>query len=228
MKDINDILFICQARLASQRVPQKMIKSFCGTNLLQILVDKVKSSKVIPVKNFYLSLYDDELIKLAQQNNVNFFRRSKESALEENETKVIWEWHDKLPFKYVIMISACNPLLKIQTIDDFTKSFLSSEKQGSFGVIAKKQYFWDQNKKMISDWPCHQKVMNTKTMNTTYEAAHCLYASRMDIIKEGHWMDTKTPPEPDLFVMNELEAFDIDYQWQFDTAEAIYKNNNLI
>ena len=44
------------------------------------------------------------------------------------------------------------------------------------------------------------------------------------IIKDGYWMDTKTPPEPDLFVMNELEAFDIDYQWQFDTAEVLYKN----
>lgn len=224
MKDVKDILFICQARLASQRVPQKMTKPFCGTNLLQILIDKVKSSKVIPIENFYLSLYDSELIDLALRNNVNFFKRSEKSALEENETKIIWEWHNKLPFKYVIMLSACNPLLKIETIDSFTKSFLSSEKQGSFGVIAKKQYFWDQNKKMISDWPSHQKVMNTKTMNVTYEAAHCLYASRMDIIKDGYWMDTKTPPEPDLFVMNELEAFDIDYQWQFDTAEVLYKN----
>lgn len=224
MKDVKDILFICQARLASQRVPQKMIKPFCGTNLLQILIDKVKSSKVIPIENFYLSLYDSELIDLALRNNVNCFKRSEKSALEENETKVIWEWHNKLPFKYVIMLSACNPLLKVETIDSFTKSFLSSKKQGSFGVIAKKQYFWDQNKKMISDWPSHQKVMNTKTMNVTYEAAHCLYASRMDIIKDGYWMDTKTPPEPDLFVMNELEAFDIDYQWQFDTAEVLYKN----
>ena len=73
--------------------------------------------------------------------------------------------------------------------------------------------------------------MNTKFAEPTYEAAHCLYASEMSGIENGVWMDDKSPPQPELFVMNELEAFDIDYQWQFDTAEAIYRNkenNNLI
>jgi CMP-N-acetylneuraminic acid synthetase len=46
----------------------------------------------------------------------------------------------------------------------------------------------------------------------------------MDIIGDGHWMDTKSPPEPCLFEMDELEAFDIDYEWQFKIAELLYKN----
>ena len=57
-----------------------------------------------------------------------------------------------------------------------------------------------------------------------YEAAHCLYASRLDIIKDGFWMDTNLPPQPELFLMDELEAFDIDYEWQFQVGEVLYKN----
>ena len=64
--------------------------------------------------------------------------------------------------------------------------------------------------------------MNTKFVEPVYEAAHCLYASRMDIIGDGHWMDTKSPPEPELFEMEELEAFDIDYEWQFKIGEKLY------
>ena len=64
--------------------------------------------------------------------------------------------------------------------------------------------------------------MNTKLVEPIYEAAHCLYASRMDIIGDGFWMDTKSPPEPELFTMDELEAFDIDYEWQFDVAQTLY------
>ena len=64
--------------------------------------------------------------------------------------------------------------------------------------------------------------MNTKFVEPIYEAAHCLYASRMDIIGRGHWMDTKSPPEPELFTMEELEAFDIDYEWQFKLGEELY------
>ena len=58
-----------------------------------------------------------------------------------------------------------------------------------------------------------------------YEAAHCLYASRMDIIGNGYWMDVNSPPTPELFVMNELEAFDIDFQWQFDVAQKLLEVN---
>jgi CMP-N-acetylneuraminic acid synthetase len=34
-------------------------------------------------------------------------------------------------------------------------------------------------------------------------------------------MDTNSPPQPKLVVMEELEAFDIDYQWQFEIAEKL-------
>ena len=68
--------------------------------------------------------------------------------------------------------------------------------------------------------------MNTKTMNITYEAAHCLYASRLDIVKDGYWMDTKIPPQPELFVVEEKEALDVDYEWQFNLCESLYKEQN--
>ena len=67
--------------------------------------------------------------------------------------------------------------------------------------------------------------MNTKYVDPVYEAAHCLYASKMDWIGKGLWMDNKSPAEPELFIMDELEAFDIDYDWQFNIAELIYNNS---
>lgn len=227
MKDIKDVLFLCQARLQSQRVPRKMIKPFADTTLVDILIEKVKQSNVIPTENFYLSVNDQELIDIADRHKVNYYQRSLGSALAENSIQQIYEWHDKLPFKYVILISACNPLLTLETIEKFVKAYLESGKGGMFGVIGKKQYFWNEKGEMISPWPVAQKIMNTKTMNTTYEAAHCLYASPIDIIKDGFWMDNKLPPEPELFVIeNELEIFDIDYPWQFETAEILYKHFN--
>ena len=158
-----------------------------------------------------------------QKQNINYYKRSKGSSLAENSVQVLFEWHDKLPFKYVCLVSACNPLLTIKTIDKFVDRYISSDKDGMFGVIEKKEYFWDEKGKMLSNWPKEQKMMNTKTMAATYQAAHCLYSSRMDIIKDGFWMDDNLPPRPELFVIdNELEAFDIDYEWQFRVAENLY------
>ena len=47
------------------------------------------------------------------------------------------------------------------------------------------------------------------------------FQCKIDRIKKNH--DTKSPMEPELFVMDELEAFDIDYDWQFDIGEVLYE-----
>jgi CMP-N-acetylneuraminic acid synthetase len=224
MKNINDICIIVQARLGSQRVPGKMTRSFAGSTLVDILFKKLKQSTVIPQNQIYFSAYEPELKEIATKHSINIFNRSKQSAFSEgNPLSEIYEWHDKLPFKYTILISACNPLLKIETIDNFIKSFIESNKEGGFAVFEKKTYYWDKENNPITNWG-DSRIMNTKFVEPIYEAAHCLYASRLDIIKDGFWMDTNLPPKPELFIMDELEAFDIDYEWQFKIGEQLYEN----
>ena len=175
-KNINDVCLIIQARLGSQRVPNKMLRPFAGTTLVDILFEKLKKSNIIPKKNIYLSSYEQELKDVANKHNINIFNRSESSSLEEYDPLKLWEWHNQLPYKYVILISACNPLLKIETIDKFIESFINSDKEGAFGVFEKKTYYWDKNKKPITDWG-GKTTMNTKYVDPVYEAAHCLYAS---------------------------------------------------
>jgi len=224
MKKPEDICLLIQARLGSERVPRKMIRPFYRSNLVDILFDKLKYLNSIPQSNIYFSAYEDELKEIANNHGVNIFHRSEASAKSEGQPlSEIFEWHDKLPFKYVILISACNPLLKIETIDSFIESFIKSEKEGAFAVFPKQTYYWDKGGNSLTDWK-GSATMNTKFVDPVYEAAHCLYASRMDIIGDGYWMDTKSPPTPHLFKMQELEAFDIDHEWQFKIAELLYKS----
>ena len=218
MKDIKDICIVVQARLGSQRIPGKMLRPFAKTTLTEILFHKLKESKVIPKENIYFSAHEQELKDVARKHKINTFYRSKESAFSEGEPlSEIYEWHDKLPYKYVVLISACNPLLKIETID----KFIEEKEEGGFAVFEKKTYYWNKQGSSITDWK-GATIMNTKFVEPIYEAAHCLYASRLDIIKDGCWMDTNYPPKPKLFVMDEFEAFDIDYEWQFKIGEQLY------
>lgn len=221
-KSIEDICVVVQARMGSQRVPGKMLKSFADTTLMDILFDKLSKSTIIPRSNIYFSAYEDELKDVGKRYGVNIFNRSEASAFAETDMQLIYEWHDKLPFKYVVLVSACNPLLTVETIDAFIQSFIESDKQGGFAVFEKKTYYWNKHGQAITDWQ-GASIMNTKLVESIYEAAHCLYASRLDIIKDGYWMDTNSPPQPSLFVMKELEAFDIDYEWQFQLGEYLYK-----
>tara|TARA_R110002012_G_scaffold13498_5_gene57682 strand:- start:13461 stop:14144 length:684 start_codon:yes stop_codon:yes gene_type:complete len=227
MKRVDEVAVLVQARLGSQRIPQKMIKPFAQTTLTDIAVEKVLQCKAFPAKNFYLSAYEPELKTIAVSHDVNVFHRSEASANSEGTPMTeMYEWWDKLPFKYCVLINACAPFLKPETIDDFFKAYLETESDGMFGVIHKKNYFWNSDGSIIT--PLKEAVMNTKTADVVYEAAHCLYAGRMDKIGESIWMgDFNTPGEIELFPMEEREVLDIDYQWQFDMCEALWRNNEI-
>ena len=179
MKNINDICIIIQARLSSQRVKKKMIRPFYDTTLFEISIKKVLSTN-IPKKNIYLSIYEKELIDIANKYGVNIFKRSDASALWDNKKDgglgVMYEWWNKLPYKYYILINPCLPFLKVETINNFFKTFLEIENNALFGVIEKKNYFWDENENLITEWPEGESCMNTKLVGKTFEAAHCLYA----------------------------------------------------
>jgi CMP-N-acetylneuraminic acid synthetase len=225
MKDPNEIAFIVQARLNSKRVPQKMIRPFAGDTLFGIVLDKLLECKNIPNGNIIASVYEDELIEIVDNKPISYYIRSKTSAEEENDLQVIYEWHNQLPseYKYVVLISGCTPLLKIETIDRFVDKFVNQEEENLFAVIEKKQYFWDKQGKMINDWPEGETIMNTKVIEPTYEAAHCLYASRLDTIKDNKFMVDYSKENLTLYTIPELESFDIDYEWQFKTAELLYE-----
>lgn len=225
MKDVNQIAFVVQARLNSQRVPRKMIKPFAGTNLYSLILDKLLQSTIIPKENIIASVNEDELREVAQERGVTIFERSYESANNDNDIRKIYEWHDKLPHKYVVIISGCNPLLTIETIDKFVKQFVEQDEENLFAVFEKKTYYWNKEGALITPWPANQTLMNTKAVEPVYEAAHVLYASPMDLIKDERFMgDFEAPGGIKLFQMDELEAFDIDEQWQFTTAELLYQN----
>ena len=224
MKNINDICLIVQARLGSQRCPNKMIRPFAGSTLTDVAIDKVLDSKVLPKENFYLAVHEPELISIGKNRGVNVFERSEKSANSEGTPMTeIFEWWDKLPYKYVLMFNACCSLLSTETIDNFIRHYLQTDSDGLFGVIEKKNYFWNTKGELITPWPDGEAILNTKMVGTTLEAAHCLYAGSMPALGENVWMGDYTPNSPELFVVPEEETFDVDYEWQFGVAETLYK-----
>ena len=231
MKDIKDIVFILQARTQSTRVPNKMLKPFAGSNLFEIAVEKILSSKLIPKENILLSIMDDELIEIAKKHDINYFIRSEESTQEPVTLPKVFEWHDKIPFKYYVNVNGCNPLLKIETLESFVQQFMESSSRGQFGVFEKKTFLFSNEGHMLNKFYGEDKylaTLETKFVETCYEAAHSLYAGTVeDISKEIYMGSFKEPNDPEFFVMDEIECFDIDWPWQFELAEIMYKKDNL-
>ena len=147
-----NICLIVQARLSSQRVPHKMIEPLGEKSLFEIMCEKLSRPKTISPKDIFVSVYEDELIQIAQKYYLNIHKRSKESAYFDGDgsVSVMYDWWDKLPFKYVVLVSACLPFLQLETIENFYKEYLNVDKNGMLAVMRKKTYYWDENKELIT------------------------------------------------------------------------------
>ena len=186
MKKQSDVAVIVQARLSSQRCPQKMIRPFHDTTLMDLCLQKLVDSS-IPNENIWVSVYEQELVELCEKYPINIFHRSEASAMSEGTPMTeIYEWWDKLPHKYVVLVNACTPFTTCDTIESFYYDYCNTDSNGMFAVIEKKNYYWDKNDSFLT--PMKEAVMNTKTADPVKEAAHCLYASSLKSIGEGVWM----------------------------------------
>tara|TARA_Y100000296_G_scaffold36897_1_gene42725 strand:+ start:18288 stop:18980 length:693 start_codon:yes stop_codon:yes gene_type:complete len=226
VKNIENIAIIVQARLNSERVPRKMLRDFAGTSLLDITLQKLVDSDLIANENVWLSVHEPELIEIGEKYGINIFVRSEGSANSEGERLTeIYEWWDKIPHEYCILVNACAPFLELGTIEKFLQFYANIEDfdLGAFAVIAKRNYFWRPDGTPLLQLSDSCEVMNTKMVPVTYEAAHCLYASKLSKIGEGNWMgDFNKVGDIKYFPVEEGETFDIDYEWQFERAVKIY------
>jgi len=231
MKDRGEVAVVIQARLSSERCPSKMNRPFAGSTLTDIAIEKILKSSSIPRENFYLTVHEPELIAIGEKHGINVFKRSAKSALwdggEGTHIRDMYEWWNKIPFKYVVLINACVPFLKTETIDGFFDHYLESDSDGLFAVMEKKNYFWNSDGQFITKWPEGEPTLNTKAVGVTWEAAHCLYASRLSDIDRGIWMgDFQKKGEIELYPVPEFECFDVDYEWEFKAYEAMYRALN--
>lgn len=239
MKKIEDICIVVQARLGSQRTPNKMLKPFAGTTLFDIALKKAEQC-IVPNKNIFASVHEEELKRVASKYDVQIFNRSEKSANSEGTPITeIFEWWDKLPGKYVLFINACCPMLTVNSIDEFIYEYATCTTNGAFGVVEKKNYFWTngiqatiRHDNMYTSWidvegmmSPSEGVMNTKTAPIVLEAAHVLYAGLLEDIGRGVWMgDLATGKGITFISIPEIECLDIDYPWQFDAWEKVYEN----
>lgn len=231
MKNVEDVAVIVQARLSSQRCPKKMIRPFAEKTLTDIACEKILKSKIIPKDNFYLSVYEPELIEIGKKHGVNIYHRSEHSAKWDGGPGAhltgMYEWWDKIPFKYAVLVSACTPLLEVETIDGFFQHYLQTDSDGLFAVMDKMNYFWDASGNLLT--PLRNAAMNTKNVQVTKEAAHCLYAGRLSPIGDGIWMgDFSKKGQIELYSIPEEECYDVDHEWQFPLVEAAYRQKNNI
>jgi CMP-N-acetylneuraminic acid synthetase len=200
------------------------------SSLIEISIDKIKNS-IFPNENFYLSVNDEELIDIANKHNVNVFLRDKQSTRNDDVIPFtlpeVFDWWDKLDYKYYILMNACNPLVKIDTINQFINEFINSKDNGLFSVIEHKRFFYKKDGSTFQEFYGSDEAkvtFNTKYIEPIYSGGPLRAGTMEDIgnhIYMGNFQQQNNPP---FFIYPSDEYADIDYGWEFQSVESLYLN----
>ena len=214
-----------QARLNSQRLPNKMIRAFAGSSLWEIACKKLHELP-LPKEQKWVGAHEKELIDIALQYDIIVYKRGWDSANEDTDVAKIWEICGVAPFSHYVLFNACLPLLRVSTILDFYYEF-QVHSRGLFAVKPLKDYVWSHDGELIH--PPGTKMLNTKEFDVYPErqlflAAHALYGGTCQNIINGIQLGSFTQGDPALFpVSSKIELFDVDDEEDFKIAEAVYE-----
>lgn len=222
--DKSNTFIFTQARLASQRLPRKMLLPFGSpaNSLWNIACSKLDQID-LPTRQKWVSVYESSLEDVAENYDVSVYWRSYQSAHSDNVVAEIWEICSAVDFDYYVMFNPCLPMLSVETIQDFLDYFMAIPEESLFGVVPVRDYFWDVSSGELV-FPRGASMLNTKEAPPLYKAAHALYAGRVSDIRKNVQLGDFTKGNPALYEMkNKIELLDVDDAEDFKIAEAVWK-----
>jgi len=118
------IACIIQARSNSKRLPNKILKKISGKTVLEILISRLKKSKKIDkiIIATTKKKNDDIIIKIAQKNQVDYYRGN-----ESNVLKRYYDCANKFNLDNILRITSDCPLSDKKLIDKMIGIYLTSK-----------------------------------------------------------------------------------------------------
>jgi len=207
------------ARTSSTRCNQKMLRPFSDRSLSDIAIERLSQIG----ENIFFAGYEPEFKDICQLHSVPFVQRNEKSALSNGPTTEVFNFIPEQPYEYFLLVSACFPFLKSETISKFLDICIKDDRP-KFAVLRKKNYFTD-----IDGNPYNfkkSKMLDTKHVSPVNEFAHIFYFFQKSyFIKNGSFWDWNDVQY--IEIEDNIESFDIDTEEQFQMAEAMWKGFSL-
>jgi CMP-N-acetylneuraminic acid synthetase len=211
-------------RKGSERVPKKNIKPFAGFK--NGLID-IKLKQLIEAKNIdaiYLSTNDDEILDFAASlNNPKIILHKRIEELSSSQTstdQLVAHALDLIKDGEILWTHVTSPFLTAQAYDQIIEKYLAEKNKGFDSLMTTNLihgFLWNQNGPINYDRE-KEKWPRTQTLEPIHEINSAVFLANADIYKQ---YDDRIGKKPYLYSLDKVQGFDIDWQDDFNIAQAM-------
>ena len=207
---------VVAVRKGSQRVPNKNIKPFGDTTLLDLKLQTLL--KVSNIDEIIVNSDCDEMIEIGKSYGVKTKKREEYFASSEASNS---EFHGHIgkttDTDYIFLAPVCSPFISSEKHEEAINKFMNSECDSLTSTSLVKGHLWLDGKPInydLDNVPNSQDLPDIEMINYGIT------------IVDKNTMKIKSRvigDNPDFIILNEYEGVDINTHFEFQTAEIIYK-----
>ena len=213
------IAAIAHARKTSTRCPNKHLRPFGNTTLIDIALDNLSK---LDVDEKYLAVYDQEL-KDKVIDGVKILHREYDSVAPGNcHHSVMYKHLENVESEFILNYNPCQPFLQVDKLNDCIRVFKESKMKSMITVQKERNFFWDKTRNPINFKPNDR--LSTTSGPWVYLATHSLvfYEKNYMLSEWELFPNTKDNPFPLVTDWSENELIDVDTELDFKLAKLIY------
>lgn len=221
MKSISAII---NARKKSTRVPNKLLRKFSNSNLIEIALGKL--NEMYFFDNRYLAVAETEFIELIQNyENVKLLKRKKEAVKRGvNEHIVTFGHYMDIKTDYIFVMNPCLPLISVETYKMAYDYFQKTDFPSYTSVVGTRDWIFNSDGQPLTN--TNPNNLTTNKGKEFYKAAHAFHIVDRKFFTKNkiHWTFTKN--DPHIIKIDEQEYADVDTMNEFLIAENLFNNLN--
>lgn len=210
-------------RSGSTRVLNKNLRPFAGSNLLEIKLSQLK--RISLLDGIIVNSNDDSMLEIADRMGCEAVKRDAYFASNSvSMSEVYRNMAENTDSDIIVYSNVTNPLLRDETIVKAIETYFDLD--GKFDSLNSahliKEFMFRDNLPINYDLRNQPRSQDLPDISALNFAINIL--SREAMIENRNVVGVR----PNIYLIDEIEATDIDNQIDFDFAEFVYKMRHTV
>jgi CMP-N-acetylneuraminic acid synthetase len=223
MSPLKSISVVINARTASTRVPNKLLRPFGQTSLIEIALEKLDALDFFEKR--FLAAHDKPLLELLETGrypNVELLPRQPDAVKKGvNPLAMTFGHYLNVPSDWIFVFNPCLPFVTIETLKNAWKHFQDTSFNSYTAVVKTGDWIFDSDGHALTN--NDPKNATTNKNRSFYKGCHAFHIHSKKFFKDQGILWTFKPNDPSLIEVPEEQAIDVDTMIEFEFAEFAWQ-----